>query len=185
MRVVAEKDGRGIDGIKLSTHDVGIGSPSIAVAPDGMIHVAFVEKHKTRLTNAIYHRSSSDGGKTWTEAKNLSEEMADIDVGRCQVLVDAKNRAYVVWRAALGLNFVVSADAAAGGYSNLYYRALEGGKWSRIKLITELAAPANQNDGAISFFTTLDPAGKAQVLWNVLPDKWHPESWPKRRMRTT
>src|SRR6476646_7411669 len=36
--VVGEKSGRGVDGIKLSQHDMDIGSPSIAVAPDGTIH---------------------------------------------------------------------------------------------------------------------------------------------------
>ncbi len=70
--VVAKKDGSGIDGIKLSQYDTLI-SPAIVVAPDGTIHVAFLEQHRTTQAKAIYHRSSSDGGKTWSEAKNLSE----------------------------------------------------------------------------------------------------------------
>ena len=36
----------------------------IAVAPDGTIHAAFVEKHSTTYAYAVYYRSSSDGGKT-------------------------------------------------------------------------------------------------------------------------
>src|SRR5258708_635703 len=42
--VVGQKNGKGVDGIKLSQHDLEIGSPSVAVAPDGTIHVAFIEK---------------------------------------------------------------------------------------------------------------------------------------------
>ena len=62
--VVAQKNGKGVDGIQLSQHNLEIGSPMIAVAPDGTIHAAFVEKHSTTYAYAVYYRSSSDGGKT-------------------------------------------------------------------------------------------------------------------------
>lgn len=68
---LGQKNGKGMDGVKLSQHDLEIGSPSVAVGPDGSIHAAFVEKHTTTHAYAAYHRSSSDGGQTWTEAKNL------------------------------------------------------------------------------------------------------------------
>jgi hypothetical protein len=173
--VVARKDGSGIDGVKLSQHDRLIASPSIAVAPDGTIHVAFLEQHRTTFANAIYHRSSSDGGKTWTEAKNLSEDMPNIDVGRCQVLADARNRVYVIWRAAIQENWALNSDSA-GSPSNLWFRKLEAGKWTKAKPISELCVGNAQfNDAARSFFAALDAAGCAQVVWNVRPDKWHPE----------
>jgi hypothetical protein len=120
--IVANKNGSGIDGIKLSQHDVAIVSPSMAVAPDGTIHVAFVEQHRTTYANAIYHRSSTDGGKTWTEAKNLSEDMPIVDVGRCQVLVDARNRVYVIWRSGLGKYDRVSGNPSGDARSNLWFR---------------------------------------------------------------
>ncbi|HZM01575.1 MAG TPA: sialidase family protein [Candidatus Saccharimonadales bacterium] len=172
---VADKNGRGIDGFKLSQHDHLIASPSIAVAPDGTIHVAFLEQHRTTYANAIYHRSSADGGKTWTEAKNLTEDSVNMDVGRCQVLVDAKNRVYVIWRAAVQGSFSVAPDLA-GSPSSLWYRVLEAGKWSKAKPISE---PGTGNvsyaDAAYSFFAAVDEAGRVQVVWNVVPDKRHPE----------
>ncbi len=174
--VVAKKDGSGIDGVKLSQHDREIGSPSMAVAPDGSIHVAFVESHRTTGAHAIYHRASTDGGKTWTEAKNLSEDMPGIDVGRCQVLVDARNRVYVIWRAAINETWTgtISSDPVACR-SNLWFRELEGGKWSKAKPVSELCTQQTQQDAARSFFAAVDDAGRAQVIWNVLPDRWHPE----------
>src|ERR1039457_4903757 len=141
--VVAKKAGSGIDGIKLSQHDVGIVSPSMAVAPDGTIHIAFVEQHRTMLANAIYHRSSTDGGKTWTEAKNLSEDMPNIDVARCQVLADARNRVYVIWGTPLG---------GVAGRSNMWFRELEGGKWSKAKPVSENP----QDNSTRSFFAAVD-----------------------------
>jgi hypothetical protein len=173
--IVANKNGSGIDGIKLSQHDVAIVSPSMAVAPDGTIHVAFVEQHRTTFANAIYHRSSTDGGKTWTEAKNLSEDMPNIDVGRCQVLVDARNRVYVIWRSGMGKYDRVSGNPSGDARSNLWFRELEGGKWTRIKPIGETVTSETQWNSAFSYFAALDAAGRVHVLWNVSPDKWRPE----------
>ena len=166
--IVANKNGSGIDGIKLSQHDVAISSPSMAVAPDGTIHVAFVEQHRTTFANAIYHRSSSDGGKTWTEAKNLSEDMPNIDVARSQLLVDARDRVYVLWGTPLG---------GVAGRSNLWFRELEGGKWSKAKPISENP----QENAARSCFAAVDAAGRAQVIWNVDPDERHPELMPNHQ----
>src|SRR5664280_127340 len=173
--IVANKNGSGIDGIKLSQHDVAIVSPSMAVAPDGTIHVAFVEQHRTTYANAIYHRSSTDGGKTWTEAKNLSEDMPIVDVGRCQVLVDARNRVYVIWRSGLEKFDRVSGNPSGDARSNLWFRELEAGKWTRIKPIGETVTSETQWNSAFSYFAALDAAGRVHVLWNVSPDKWHPE----------
>jgi hypothetical protein len=173
--IVAKKDGSGIDGLKLSQHDRLIASPSIAVGSDGTIHVAFLEQHRTTYVNAIYHRSSSDGGKTWTEAKNLTEDSLNMDVGRCQVLVDKQNRVYVIWRAAVQGSFQVGSDLG-GSPSSLWFRTLDGGKWSKAKPISE---PGTGNtkytDAAYSFFAAVDDAGRVQVVWNVVPDKWHAE----------
>jgi len=166
--IVANKNGSGIDGIKLSQHDVGIVSPSMAVAPDGTIHVAFVEQHRTTFANAIYHRSSSDGGKTWAEAKNLSEDMPNIDVARCQVLADARNRVYVIWGTPLG---------GVAGRSNMWFRELEGGKWSKAKPVSENP----QDNSTRSFFAAVDAAGRAQVIWNVDPDERHPQLMPNHQ----
>jgi hypothetical protein len=166
--VVANQNGSGIDGIKLSQHDIAISSPSMAVAPDGTIHVSFVEQHRTTFANAIYHRSSTDGGRTWTEAKNLSEDMPNIDVARCQVLADARNRVYVIWGTPLG---------GVAGRSNMWFRELEGGKWSKAKPVSE-----NPLDNATrSFFAAVDAAGRAQVIWNVAPDERHPELMPNHQ----
>jgi len=171
--VVGQKNGKGVDGIKLSQHDMDIGS---AVAPDGTIHVAFVEQHGTHLYDySVYHRSSSDGGKAWTETKNLSEDMPGVCVGRCYVLTDPRNRVYVIWRAGLKEGFIADIAPYGGHQCNLWFRVFEAGKWSKPKLVGPAGSAEKQNDGTLSYFATIDDAGRPQVVWNSIPDKWHSE----------
>ncbi|MEO6995186.1 MAG: hypothetical protein ABI273_16390 [Lacunisphaera sp.] len=172
---VIQKNGKPINGIKLSQHDLQIYSPSIAVASNGVIHVAFVEQHRTTYALAAYYRSSSDGGKTWTEAKNLSEDLPRIQVGQCIALVDGSDRVYVIWRAGIAPDFPTTSYRGGVGPANIVYRVLENGRWSKIKFINEPGTKEVQTDGAYSFFAVVDAAGHVQVAWNAQPDKWHPE----------
>lgn len=173
--VVSANDGKSINGIKLSQHDLAIGSPCIVAGADGVIHVAFVEQHHTTYAYAVYYRSSTDNGKTWSEAKNLSEDMPGIAVGRCALLVDARNRVYVIWRSALRETFPANLNWNGASCCNLMYRTLENGKWSKILPVHPPATENTQSDGSLSFFAVVDAAGNAQVVWNALPFKWHPE----------
>lgn len=172
---VGQKDGKPIDGLKLSQHDSEISTPNIAVATDGTIHIAFVEQHKTTFTHAVYHRSSTDGGKSWSEAKNLSEALPNWKSGYCSLLIDGKNRVYVIWRTGVTELSPPSEDPHAGYYCNLVYRVLENGKWSKVVNIHPPASSEKQDIGALQSFTAVDGAGKAQVFWNVNPDHLHPE----------
>jgi hypothetical protein len=172
---VVDKTGKSVNGIKLSQHDMVIATPCIVAAADGVIHVAFVEQHPNTYTYAVYYRSSSDNGKTWSAAKNMSEDMTDISVGRTLLLVDARNRVYVIWRAGLKQYASAGADAGSSGCCNLLYRVLENGRWSKILFAQPPASAATQDDGALSFFAAIDAVGRAQVVWNSPPAKWHPE----------
>jgi len=172
---VIDKTGKGVNGIKLSQYDMVVATPCIVAGADGVIHVAFVEQHPNTYAYAVYYRSSSDNGKTWSEAKNMSEDMTEISVGRTLLLVDARNRVYVIWRAGLKQYSPAGADAGSSGCCNLLYRVLENGRWSKILFAQPPASAAKQDDGALSFFGVIDAAGRAQVVWNSPPAKWHPE----------
>lgn len=172
---VIQKDGKPIDGIKLSQHNFGIHSPSICVAGNGQYHIAFVEQHSNTFAYAVYHRSSSDQGATWSEAKNLSEDQANIHTGRCVVLADGKDRVYVIWRAGLAENFGASLHPTNTAPCNLLYRVLENGKWSKILWVHPAGSKEKQDDGSLSYYAGVDGQGRVQVAWNTLPDKWHPE----------
>jgi hypothetical protein len=168
---VAQKDGKPIDGVKLSQHDKLIVSPQIGVSADGVIHVAFCEQSEiSPFAMFVYHRQSSDGGKTWSQTKNLSEDMVSVPVSDCRLLVDGSNRVYVVWRAGLKEGWLIS----PGSSENLMYRVLDQGKWSKIIPVHPPGSAANQNDGSYFSFAGVDGAGKAQVVWNTCPDTFLP-----------
>ncbi len=177
---VANANGRPLDGIKLSRHDAEIHNPAIVVAPNGAIHVAFVERlAQSPFTFSVYHRASSDGGKTWTEAKNLSEVMPDYQIGNCQIAADGAGRIYVVWRTGFGPNIPISGTEphAAQVVNNLVYRVLDGGAWSGKAILVHKPATREQQDiGSASWFLSTDPGGKVHVVWNTNPDPRHPEA---------
>jgi hypothetical protein len=175
---VAMKNGKPLEGVKLSRHDSYIISPGIAVSREGAIHIAFVERHsQSPYEDNVYHRSSADGGKNWSEAKNLSEVMPGFIVGNCQVAVDVAGNAYVIWRTSVKENYPVDRDAHARPNNHLVYRVLSNGKWSGKAVAIHPNYP--ENDGVASWFACTDPAGKVHVIWNMRPDSLHPEAMTK------
>ncbi len=174
-----EKTGKPIDGVQLSKHNADIFSPSIAVGPDGTIHVAFCEAQSVApYAYFVYYRSSSDHGATWTEAKNLSEGLPDTGISRCQVLVDSKNRAYVIWRSDFQPGTMAQTEQeyrVAGNRYNLVYRTLDGGRWSTLVPISHPCTPAKQDDGMATWFAGVDPNGVVHAAWNVSQFPYHPE----------
>jgi hypothetical protein len=169
---VALKDGRPLDGVKLSQHDKLILKPQIGVTADSVIHVAFTEQSEiSPFSLFVYYRQSADGGKTWSEPKNLSEDMVGVPVGECTLLVDTGNRVYVIWRAGLKEGWLIS----SGSSENLVYRILDHGKWSKIVSVHPPGSAANQNDGSYFSFAGVDGAGHAQVVWNTCPDRFRPD----------
>ncbi len=163
--------GQPADGVKLSQYDKTIVSPSIAVALDGTIHVAFIEKQAASpYAPFVYHRQSADGGKTWSEPKNVSEDMANYDVNDCKLLVDGKDRVYVVWQTGLKEGW-----PANNSQHNLVFRACERGKWGKILPVHPPADQSTQSSGSIYYMATVDGAGHAQVIWNSCTTPFHPE----------
>ena len=172
---VGQKDGTPIDGIKLSQHDSEILSPNIATAPNGTIHISFIEKHRTTYAYAVYHRMSTDGGATWSEAKNISEALVNLRSSYCKMLIDGKGRVYVIWRAGISELAQPTFDTYNPYYCNLVYRVFENGKWSKVVNIHPPGNGEKQDIGALQSFITVDPAGRAQVFYTVNPDVIHPE----------
>ncbi|MGI8985115.1 MAG: exo-alpha-sialidase [Acidimicrobiales bacterium] len=50
--------------------------PGMAVSKDGIIHIVFQENPTPTVSGMgeIYHQASTDGGKTWSEAKKLTDD---------------------------------------------------------------------------------------------------------------
>jgi len=161
---------------KLSSHDLDISTPQISVGRDGVIHAAFTEAIRPGVENYVYYRSSGDGGKSWSPAKNLSEVMPGLMVGHMRLTLDGQSRPYVIWASAPEANLNLSGNSHANSlYSNLVYRMLDGGGWSAVQHISTPVDHLHQNSGAGSFFAGTDPGGKVHVAYATNTDIFHPE----------
>lgn len=173
-----DASGKPVDGIKLSKHDRDVQCPSIAVGTDGTIHVAFVEEQEVSpYAYYAYYTSSTDGGATWSDPKNLTEIDLGKQAGFCQMVVDGKNRVYVIWRTSLAdLTGGAPMDQYAGGTGfNLVYRVKDGASWSKTVAVNPPAFNAANDKGAFQSFATLDSKGVAHVVWNTQPAHIHTE----------
>ena len=138
-----------------------------------MIHVAFVERMTASpYTYFVFHRQSSDGGTTWSEPKNLSEDMPGIPVGTCQLCIDGQDRVFIIWRTGLKEQFPVLATPAGNGEHNLVYRMLDHGKWTKILPVHPPGSAETQDNGSISYSACTDMAGHVQVIYNTIPDRF-------------
>ncbi len=167
--VVADKFGAPVTGLKLSQYDALIDSPNLAVTSDGVIHLAFIERQAISPYNLfVFHRQSADGGKTWSDPKDLSEDMPNFGIDHCRLIVDSQDRVYIIWRTG------ESEGLAPGNYyGNLVYRVLNHGKWSKIIPIHPPGTSSSQNIGSLFYFAGVDASGHAQVAWNTCPDTFH------------
>ena len=165
-------------GVALSRYNSDIQPPSVCVAPNGTIHVAFIEQRASApFTVSVYHRASSDGGKTWSEAKNLSEVLPEYKVGVVKVAADSAGRVYVIFNTGLNEGFPTNADPhSINPSANLVYRVLSGGAWnSKAIPINKPGSPQKQDDGVASWFATTGTDGAVHVLYVVNRDYLHPE----------
>ncbi len=165
--------------LKLSVLDNGVQVPSVLATRDGTVHVIFVEKHKeSPYMSFLYYRSSSDGGKSWTAPKNLSEVLPDTNVGTTSLLSDSRGRVYAIWRSHYLTGGDISQPSSQRDDFNLIYRVLDNGGWSSATYIHPPTSMQHQGFGSASWFAANDPSsGKVQVFWNTSPAPRHPESY--------
>ena len=145
--------------IKLSQYDKA-GYCDLAITPDGTLHAVFNEAPDARKPAYLYYRSSTDGGATWSESKNLSDDESGNTASYARVIVDAKGRIYAVWKY-IGKNQIL--DGPGGTAAGiLAIRCLEAGTWSRTAELNDAKAPA------YSWFAAAGPGGAIHLVWSAM-----------------
>jgi hypothetical protein len=145
---------------KLSEHGASAAS-DIAVAPDGTLHALYLEEHSVHHRYQVYHRASTDGGKSWTEIRNLTEDEPERRAGMVRLAVDGQGQVYAFYwlhptwaSAAAGVN-IGGSELEKG---TLTYKVFNGGGWSD-------AVVVGQADRTYSWFPSVDSNGQLHVLW--------------------
>jgi hypothetical protein len=135
----------------------------LAVGSNGVLHVVFNDSPDTSKPTYLYYRASTDGGATWSEAKNLSDDESGRVASFCRVVMDAKGRVYAIWKYIEHASLIDGPGGNEGGV--FVYRCLEGGTWSKAVALNK------QPDWGYSFFAAVDSHGVANVVWSqVSPD---------------
>ena len=130
----------------------------------GALHAVWLDQDPETLRQAIYHRASSDGGRTWGRPSSLSGGQPDGYTGIPSAVADAAGRVYVVWKVVdRGTSMAQEELRSTPAYGTLVYRALENGRWSPVRSI-------GAERGVVAWFAAADLRGRAHVVWSENPD---------------
>jgi hypothetical protein len=133
----------------------------IAVGAAGSLHAVFTEESPSTQTTYLYYRASTDGGRTWSAVKNLSDDETTNDASYSRVMADAQGRVYVVWKYVGRGSLTDGPGGIAPG--DLTVRVLEGGTWSPRMLLGDAKVPS------FSWFAAKDAAGAVHIVWSQSP----------------
>ncbi|MDQ6626199.1 MAG: hypothetical protein M3Y69_08710 [Verrucomicrobiota bacterium] len=131
---------------------------AIATGADGTLHAVFTDSKGAGKPHFLYYRASKDGGATWSDPKDLSDDESGDSAGPCRVLVDGAGRVYAIWK------YINENELLEGpnGYANgvLCFRCLEGGSWSRTQHFGDEHQPMT------SYFAAVGPDGKVNLVYS-------------------
>ena len=110
-------------------------TPRVAISPAGVIHIVTQRNPRPELNGngEIFHRASSDGGKTWTEPKNVTDDDPNRLFGQYfpNISVAPNGRVDVVW-------WDTRDDVGIRSNDEYYsYSADDGKTWSKNVRITD------------------------------------------------
>lgn len=136
---------------------------SIATGPDGTIHALFTDSTAIGKPHYVWYRASTDGGTTWSDAKNLSDDESGLGAGWCQVKVDGSGRPYAIWKYIDESTALDGPGGRSGGV--LAYRCLDGGSWTKARRFGDKHQPV------VAWFAADGPDHKVNLLYTqVQPD---------------
>ena len=133
---------------------------SIATGPDGTLHAIFTDAKKYGSPHYVYYRASADGGATWSEPKNLSDDESGLGTSWCQVKVDAAGRVYAIWKIVDETTALDGPGGNSGG--SIAFRCLDGGTWSKAQVF------GDDHHEAVAWCAMNAPDGKVRVLYTQL-----------------
>lgn len=145
--------------LKLSQYD-RVEFCDLAVGPDGAMHAIFTEQPALDKPKYLYHRASTDNGKTWSAASNLSDDESGNDASYGRVIFNGAGRLYVAWKYVRKGALLDGPGGTAPGI--LVFRSLVGGSWSKRVALGDAKIPV------FSWFAAIGPDGAAHLVWSQL-----------------
>ncbi|HVY69114.1 MAG TPA: hypothetical protein VHH73_04265 [Verrucomicrobiae bacterium] len=130
----------------------------LASGANGTLHAIFSDQPALDRPKYLYYRASTDAGKTWSEATNLSDDESGDDASYGRLIFDGSGRLYVVWKY-VRKNSLLDGP---GGYApgRLVFRCLEGGTWGKRVVTGDPKIPT------YSWFCAIGPDGAVHLDWS-------------------
>ena len=137
---------------------------SLAADRGGALHAVWLDRNPETQRQAVYHRASSDGGRTWGDPTFLSEGQPDGYTGIPRLVTDAAGRVYTVWKVVDRATSMAEQELrSTPAFGTLVYRVLENGGWSPVRALgTERAV--------VAWFAATDSRGRTHVVWSENPE---------------
>lgn len=130
----------------------------LAIGTDGTLHAIFTDQPAFDKPKYLYHRASTDSGKTWSAANNLSDDESGNDASYGRLIFDGSGRLYVAWKYVRKGSLLDGPGGTAPGL--LVFRSLAGGTWSKRVALGEAKVPV------FSWFCAVAPDGAVHLAWS-------------------
>jgi hypothetical protein len=127
--------------------------PSLVEGQDGKLYLfMYSSEGSANGLQQIRCAISADRGETWSSWQMISD--ARLDARHASAAVDAGGKIHLVWRS----------PAKAGGPAQIFYRSLEGGRWTPARIVSP-----SEN---YQFFPSIgaDDRGNAVITWMETPE---------------
>ena len=132
----------------------------LTIGADGRLHAVFTDQPAYDKPNYLYYRASNDGGKTWSQPNNLSDDESGDSASFARLVIDGKGRIYAVWKYVRRNELLDGPGGTAGG--RLTGRCLEAESWSKRMSLGDAKVPS------YSWFAAVDPNGVVHVIWSQM-----------------
>jgi len=133
--------------VDVGTTGAARGHPTLAVGPDGSVHVAWEEM---RSGNWDIYYARSDGGEAFSSPILLNDDAMHTDQVQPAMVVGRDGTVHLAWQ-----------DSRAGDWDIYYTRSIDGGASFTANLRVNEEAHSQQVDPAIG----VDSQGRIHVTW--------------------
>ena len=163
--------------VKLSQFEKA-GYSDLLIAKDGTYHAVFLENSDYGKPVFVYYTSSSNKGKSWSTPVTVSNDGTGNGASIPKLIQDGSGTIYAIWK-----RFGSSSKSqypipettleGTGGYNvgTLFYAVLNGNTFGKPIML------ASDELMQVSWFATLDNAGKVHVVWSQVSDETLKNRW--------
>lgn len=163
--------------IKLSQFEKA-GYNDLLIAKDGVYHAVFLENSDYGKPVFVYYASSSNKGISWSSPVTISNDGTGNGSSIPKLTQDGSGTIYAIWKQYGSSSKSQSPIAettleGTGGYNigTLFYAVLNGNTFGKPIML------ASNEQMQVSWFPTLDNAGKVHVVWSQVSDETLKNRW--------